>query len=171
MNEEEVIRLAVKTAIDTFEEKREKHTENMKTHLRENTKLLLKNYNMLQQHVDNLVNESVESRPSDLQIMLTELFDRKGLIRLRAITESRERTELMLEHVNVMLTAYRDQCCKNNRQYFHVLYRYYIDGYEMTQIANELSIAERTAWRYLDKALEDLSVLLWGLTGITVNWS
>lgn len=170
MNEEDVVKLASKTAIEAFEKRRTNYNKHMKDSLAENTKMLLKNYVKLESHVQNLVKESVNNRPSELQVMLTELFDRKGLIRLQAIIESRERTERMLEHVDTMLSAYRLQCEKKNKDYFEVVWRFYINNDQMVNIAESLGISESTAWRYLQNGVEDLSVLLWGLRGITVNW-
>ena len=36
----------------------------------------------------------------------------------------------------------------------------------MAEIADVVGVEERTAWRYADKGIEDLSILLWGAAAL-----
>ena len=46
--------------------------------------------------------------------------------------------------------------------------RYYINGEQLKDIGSSLdpNVDERTVQRYIKKGLEEMSILLWGLTGI-----
>ena len=45
--------------------------------------------------------------PSDLQTVLYEVFNRRGLLQIETILASKRRTELIIEHIDKMLDVYR----------------------------------------------------------------
>lgn len=162
----EIIKLASKTAIEVYDKKCKEQARYIRKRYIDNTKKLLRGYKELQTHIDEAVSTTTESMPSQLQAVLAEVFDAKGFIKVVAIAQTKERTEVMLSHIDAMLNAYQRQCEYNNEPYFDVIWRYYINRERMADIADLVGVEERTAWRYAEKGVEDLSILLWGAAAL-----
>lgn len=166
MTEQEVIRLASQTTIEVLRKETEKRQKEVKEHLKENTVKLLDNYNKLKVHVNYAVADAEASAPSPLELMMAELFDKRGFIKVQAIVSSKERSLLMLAHVDCMLDIYRKQCESAGDKKYEVLKAFYLDKEEMLDIAKNMGVSESTGWRYLRQAVEEISVYLWGIAGI-----
>lgn len=166
MTEQEVIRLAAQAAIEIYNKSMDQHQERLRDNLKENTKKLLSSYNELKVHCEAAIVSTEDTMPSSLQLVLSEIFDQNGFIKVQAICASKQRTELMLNHVDAMLEAYRKQCAVSNKPYFRMVVEFYINKTPIEVIAENEHVGERTAWRYLEMAIDDVSILLWGLTGI-----
>lgn len=173
MTEEEIIKVATKTAIEVYEQRIEREQEVRRKRARDNTKKLLRGYNELKEHCEHAIANTEDSVPSDLQLILTEVFDRKGLLKVEAIAASKRRTELIIEHIDCMLDVYRKQCAHRSSDKFHALMAYYVHGEDVKTIAHDLavkkgfdSLDERTVYRYLEQAENDVSLLLWGLQAV-----
>ena len=114
-------------------------------------KLLMKNYRMLKTHYDRVSPETLE---------------------VDAICSMRRKTGLMMSHVDKMLTAYKSICCESERQdeknRWETLYLRYIADERVTidGIIGRLGIDRRTYFRYINRAMEDLAVLLFGIEAI-----
>ena len=114
-------------------------------------KLLMKNYRMLKAHYAHVSPETLE---------------------VDAICSMRRKTGLMMSHVDKMLTAYHAICYESSRpdekNRWDTLYLRYIDEERITidSIASRLSIDRRTYFRYVNRAMEDLAVLLFGIEAI-----
>ena len=114
-------------------------------------KLLMKNYRMLKAHYAHVSPETLE---------------------VNAICSMRRKTGLMMSHVDKMLTAYKAICYDSGRAdekaRWDALYLRYVADNQTTidQIANRLSIDRRTYFRYVNRAMEDLAVLLFGIEAI-----
>lgn len=114
-------------------------------------KLLMKNYRMLKAHYAHISPETLE---------------------VNAICSMRHKTVLMMSHVDKMLTAYKAICYESDRlderNHWDVLYLRYIDNERMiiNSIADRLKIDRRTYFRYINRAMEDLAVLLFGIEAI-----
>lgn len=114
-------------------------------------KLLMKNYRMLKAHYAQVSPETLE---------------------VNAICSMRRKTSLMMSHVDKMLTVYKALCYESGRlderNRWDVLYLRYIDDKRITidSIADKLNIDRRTYFRYINRAMEDLAVLLFGIEAI-----
>ncbi len=114
-------------------------------------KLLMKNYRMLKAHYAHVSPETLE---------------------VDAICSMRRKTGLMMSHVDKMLTAYQAICYESKRSdeknRWDILYLRYITDERITidDIADRLSIDRRTYFRYVNRAMEDLAVLLFGIEAI-----
>ena len=114
-------------------------------------KLLMKNYRMLKAHYAHISPETLE---------------------VNAICSMRHKTVLMMSHVDKMLTAYKALCYESGRldekNRWNALYMRYIDDERMiiNSIADRLKIDRRTYFRYINRAMEDLAVLLFGIEAI-----
>lgn len=163
MTEEEIIRIASKAAIDTFNKNIEKIKRKKNEQATANTRKLLKEYCKIRIHCNAVIHNVIEDKPSNLQLLLAELFDRKGYIKIQAITESKRRTELMLGHIDAMLEQYKRICEVNNKMYYNTIVRHYIQGIPIHEVAEELNISERTVWYYIEQGIEDMAFLLFGI--------
>ncbi len=114
-------------------------------------KLLMKNYRMLKVHYAHVSPETLE---------------------VTAICSMRHKTGLMMSHVDKMLTAYHAICYDSGRpdekNRWDTLYLRYISDERITidNIASRLNIDRRTYFRYVNRAMEDLAVLLFGIEAI-----
>lgn len=114
-------------------------------------KLLMKNYRMLKAHYAHVSPETLE---------------------VNAICSMRRKTGLMMSHVDKMLTAYKAICYDSNRAderaRWDALYLRYVTEEQVTidEIAGRLNIDRRTYFRYVNRAMEDLAVLLFGIEAI-----
>ena len=114
-------------------------------------KLLMKNYRMLKTHYAQVSPETLE---------------------VNVICSMRRKTALMMSHVDKMLTAYKALCCESGRldekNRWNALYLRYIDDERITidTIADRLNIDRRTYFRYINYAMEDMAVLLFGIEAI-----
>ena len=111
-------------------------------------KLLMKNYRMLKAHYAQVSPDTLE---------------------VDVICSMRRKTGLMMSHVEKMLTAYKAICYESDEQNrWDALYLRYIANERITidNIADKLNIDRRTYFRYINYAMEDLAVLLFGIEAI-----
>lgn len=114
-------------------------------------KLLMKNYRRLKAHYSHVAPEVLE---------------------VNAICSMRRKTGLMMSHVDKMLTAYKAMCkdspCPDEARRWEALYLWYLKKGKMTveDIASKLNIDKRTFYRDINRAMEDMAVLLFGIEAI-----
>lgn len=167
LSQEEIISLASRTAIKVFNEQVEKASVNRNKRMRYNTKLLLREYDRLHEHIDNAVVSIVDMNPNGLQTVLSDTFDRRGHIKVEAIKRSKEKTIVMLAHVNTMLAAYRQSCESKGDKAFEVIWRFYAKKESMEKIAGGLYMSSRNAERLASRGITELSILLWGVNNMS----
>lgn len=113
--------------------------------------LLMKNYRKLKAHYSHVSPETLE---------------------VSAICSMRRKTGLMMSHVDKMLAAYEAMCKESlnpdEGRRWEALYLRYIDSKRMSvdDIASQLNIDKRTFYRDINKAMEDMAVLLFGIEAI-----
>lgn len=165
MTKEEIIKLASETAINVYIKKYEQQRRNQAKHAIENTKRLLREYQNLKTHCEEAIFSAEDSVPTSLGLILTEIFDSNGFIKFQALMASKKRTELMLEHIDAMLTIYRARCESQKKINYDILKYCLIDGLDMLDVVDGLMIpvSERTGYRALNQGLKDMSVLLFGV--------
>ena len=100
--------------------------------------------------------------PSDLQTVLYEVFNRRGLLQIETILASKRRTELIIEHIDKMLDVYRTNCINNGKHYCECVIDRYINDLTIAEIAEKHNTVERNVYRWLDKGIDDLSIYLFG---------
>ena len=100
--------------------------------------------------------------PSDLQTVLYEVFNRRGLLQIETILASKRRTELIIEHIDKMLDVYRTNCINNNKHYCECVIDRYINDLTIAEIAEKHNTVERNVYRWLEKGIDDLSIYLFG---------
>ena len=113
--------------------------------------LLMKNYRKLRAHYSHVSPETLE---------------------VSAICSMRRKTGLMMSHVDKMLVAYeaicRDSGNPDEIRRWGALFLRYINEERMKveDIAERLCIDKRTFYRDINKAMEDMAVLLFGIEAI-----
>lgn len=113
--------------------------------------LLMKNYRKLKAHYANVSPETLE---------------------VSVICSMKRKTGLMMSHVDKMLTAYEAICQSSENpdeeRRWRALYLRYIDAKRLSvdNIASLLGIDRRTFYRDINKAMEDMAVLLFGIEAI-----
>lgn len=114
-------------------------------------KLLMKNYRMLKKHYAHISPE---------------------LLEVNAICSMKRKTGLMMSHVDRMLDAYEALCHDSENpdeaRRWDALYLRYIDEERpsVDDIADRLHIDKRTFYRDINRAMEDMAVLLFGIEAI-----
>ena len=139
-----------------------------------NTRLLLQHYRSLNSHFANAVWESEADEPDNF-IDIMELMSGHGYadtVVADTIKKSSEKTRIIMRHVNKMLDIYQNQC-KNSKysedmRHWRVIRGLYLlpEKVSVDDIAEQESINRRTVYRDVDAAVEDLTMLLFGIDGV-----
>ena len=148
---EKITRLATEVATKTYYELAKQENAQLGRKLRHNTIKLLKHYSQLQSYVDNAIMDSTQADDIWLSEVLIDMLVDKSIVKVNAIVKSKEKTALMMRHVNNMLD--------------------YIDGETLEEIAESFPEKPdvRTIKRYIARGIEELSVLLWGVIGLNTK--
>ncbi len=163
MDKEEIIRLAIEAAAEVWEERDKNKQERIEEKLRENTKKLLREYKRLKMHVESAIDSTVKSRPSKLKIILAELFDKRGYIRVQSIMNSKERTEAIISHVDRMIAVYKNECNQEDKMNYKLLELFYIEKEKEKDILKTMHISRSTFYEKLNEGIDDMTLLLWGM--------
>jgi len=168
---EKLTRWAPEVATKTYYELAKQENAQLGRKLRHNTIKLLKHYSQLQSYVDNAITDSTQAEDIWLNELLIDMFDDKSVVKVNAIVKSKEKTALMMRHVNNMLDIYAEKCSTKQFKYCECMRRYYIDGETLEEIAESFPEKPdvRTIKRYIARGIEELSVLLWGVIGLNTK--
>jgi hypothetical protein len=138
-----------------------------------NTKLLLRNYRMLNAYVANAVYEESDDDENAIDIldMMCE-HAWKDDVCINSIKKSVMRTQIIMKHINGMLEIY-DVLCKRSQKTedqrrWRVLNAMYISEENSTaeEIAQSEGIDTRTVYKDLSYATEKMTALLFGIDGL-----
>lgn len=136
-----------------------------------NTKLLLKNYSKFKEHCDSAQFTAKNLIDNELLDMLED--DSNDQVYIQSILRTKERTAIMLNHIKNVLDYYTFLAEKNNdnanARRCKALHYMYIDKMKLEQIADALNINERTVWKDVNRAVEEISPLLFGIDGLKLN--
>jgi len=125
-----------------------------------NVKLLLDNYRFLENHIDVPLPELKEELP-----LSNEELELLSLLGYRA------RSKEMLEFFKTILSRFQQACDSDDmelhRQY-DIIYELYIAKHRMTyiQLSEKFNVAESTVRRDEKKAIQHLSVMMFGIDSI-----
>ena len=139
-----------------------------------NTRKLLENYRRLKKHAETAVYSSMQEEVEDIIQQMWDPYDRAEQ-QIFSIKSSATRTSIIMAHITAELEQYRKLCYSSpnaiDRDRADALFARYIDDNELTveQIAEVLHVDKRTIFRYIDKALNDVSAFMFGIDGIVVT--
>jgi len=163
--DEEIIKRIVKKTLDEESRKNKKSSNELRNWKLHNTKLLLENYHILKSHVHD-INSTVDN-------YLSSIFDPDDL-KLKSVIKYKLKTREMMDYINAQLVAYQIYCDKSGdvaKRRYKVLKMYYIDPFSkhkptVIDIAENQHSSEKTVKRDLEKAREEFSTFLFGISGI-----
>ena len=164
---EAIVKIAAETAAQTALTEFNRRNEDMLAKKNEraykNTTTLLEGYTAMKAHCQSAIAKAEDTlTPSDLQTVLYEVFNRRGLLQIETILASKRRTELIIEHIDKMLDVYRTNCINNDTHYCECVIDRYINDLTIAEIAEKHNTVERNVYRWLDKGIDDLSIYLFG---------
>lgn len=164
---EAIVKIAAETAAQTALTEFNRRNEDMLAKKNEraykNTTTLLEGYTAMKAHCQSAIAKAEDTlTPSDLQTVLYEVFNRRGLLQIETILASKRRTELIIEHIDKMLDVYRTNCINNDKRYCECVIDRYINDLTIAEIAEKHNTVERNVYRWLDKGIDDLSIYLFG---------
>ena len=128
----------------------------------------------------NIVGEEFDARYHDVKLLMTNYRKLKAhyakvspeTLEVDVICSLRRKTGLLMSHVDKMLAAYKALCegavDPNEARRWTALYLRYIaeERLSIDDIAEQMDIDRRTFYRYVEKAFEDMAVLLFGIEAI-----
>lgn len=143
----EIVRIAAAEVL----KKREEIIDEEYGEMYQDVNLLMKNYRKLKAHYSHVSPDTLE---------------------VGSICSMHRKTGLMMSHVDKMLAAYEAMCLESSNpdeaRRWDALYLRYIDEGRMRvdDIAAHLHVDKRTFYRDINKAMEDMAVLLFGIKAI-----
>lgn len=169
---EAIVQVASEAAIEKYKNERGKEHERRRRQVLNNTKVLLKNYRRFKEMAEN----SVYDRNTTMNATLTELLeimhgiDHRDDYEVVSIKNRVARTSLMLEHIDAMLEAYHRNCSRSieGQRRYRVVKAMFLDDEQMTtgELAEIEHVTERTIFRDISIAYDELSVLFFGIDGV-----
>lgn len=148
---QEIVQLATAEAIRKSMESKEAIIQEELDARYHDVKLLLENYRKLKMHYTKVAGESLE---------------------VSSLCSLKHKTGLMMGHVDIMLKAYKNLCeaadTPDELRRWQAIYLRYITNKRITidSIADKLCIDRRTFFRDVKRAMQELSVLLFGIEAI-----
>jgi hypothetical protein len=147
-----------------------------------NTRLLLKNYRSFVQHCNNTeysVENSIKKAIKEKDVYV-ELFEdlynlQDDAFVVSSILKSKEKTKIILDHIDLCLEFFERKALKTNNQEmkrrYNVIYDLYIKEEAMSfeEIAEQEHISTKTVNRDKNKAIQELSVLIFGIDGLDLS--
>lgn len=157
-----LVKQITETAIAVYKEHESKELKLKQDRRLHNVKQLLKNYKRIEQSISRGNFEEDDSDTFDLSDLMSSEFV------VESISQSKYRSELMKEHVDKTLKAYKEICkVENIEERYNIVYDRYILNLPAHELWDKYFISKRTLYRELDRACEDLAVLLFGVDAVS----
>lgn len=167
---ENAIQIGVQAAIDYIAEEREAQKQTRRDRRLRNTKLLLKNYRSFKQHSMSAVFKSSQLKESAFDILdIAYDKDVEANLFVESIRQSRERTFIMVKHIEDMLNVFKVFCKQSGKseleRRYEAIYLLYIDDEHHTyeEVADIIHVDVSTVYSDVRKALPQLSALFFGV--------
>lgn len=168
---EEIINKAAKEAVKEFN--KEKLIEQRKK-VFHNTRLLMKNYNKLKEHVEKAigdVNKLKEHETYDIRntdyVDITREMDELYIL---SIMQSKTKTLIMLAHIDTCMAILKQrQIEAGTIEKYEAFKMFYIDRKSHEEIQEKFSCGKNTPGRWIDQMTNELSVYLFGVDGLKLD--
>lgn len=162
---------AAKVALKTYEDKQKADIKALNDRKLHNTKMLLSNYRLLSEHVDNATYKREQIDTAEAINWINEMYDpnNKADVIVNSIKNSAIKTRIMVAHINKMLKIYKLYCNSDNSpkmlRRFEVLSGRYISTQRVKyeDIAEKWGVDVRTIQSDIKDAILDFSQLLFGI--------
>lgn len=162
-NIDEAIKKAAKEAIKEFDKEKRQEQKKKVFH---NTRLLLKHYNDLKQHVEKAIDDV-----SRLEGDLTELGDlERDELYILSIKRSKSKTLIMIAHIDMAMESLRQKQIKLcSVEKFETLKMFYMDEVPYDEIVRHFNCGVNTPRRWINDMVNELSILLFGIDGLKLD--
>ncbi|AVK62449.1 hypothetical protein C5Z25_12075 [Lactobacillus sp. CBA3605] len=160
--DQKLVQQITKLVTELVRDERKRQFANEQTWRVKNTKLLLKNYDILTEHSKEI--------DTDIDRYLNDVFSKDDL-KLRSIAGYKARTKKMMEYIDLMLGSYHEYVLKRGsaakRRYF-VINSLYVNPEKWTylKIAEYFDVSEKTIKRDAQEAIREFSIFLFGITSL-----
>lgn len=129
-----------------------------------NTRLLMRNYNILKEHINNS-DDGIEIKFE----FIDELSTKVDYMWLESIARSKTRTAQMMKYIDERLNSLKYKYEQNHEgEKYRSFEMFYIEGKTGEEIQEELSCGKNTPKRWNDIVTRELSVLLWGIDALGI---
>lgn len=160
--DQKTIQQITKLVTELVRNERKRQFQNESTWRYKNTKLLLKNYDILKEHSKDI--------DMDIDQYLRGIFEPEDL-KLRSIMGYKARTKKMVEYTDFMLDAYESYVNKRDdaarRRYFVIMHMFINrDKWTFFKIADFFDMSEKTIKRDQKLAIQEFSIFLFGIVSL-----
>ena len=173
---EKAAAIGANEALKTFRQEQKKEYSRRADRRLRNTKLLLRNYHMLEEHAENSVFGRTQMEESALDILesMMSMYDNEVII--ESIKRSATRTAVIVSHIETMFGLYAAYCDKSpNRDIemrrYEVLWDMYMaeDTLSAKEVAEKQHVSKDTVYTDIRMATEKLTALIFGVDGLNVQ--
>lgn len=176
LSQNDIIKIAAeagaRAALETLEAEKKKNQKTRYDRRLRNTKLLLRNYRVFKEHVDNAVFDMEKLEEKALDILDVLWSGQSGDLFVESIKESSVRTKIIMTHIEEMLKIYSAYCSISkkieDKRRYRIIYAMYIQEIPepVRNISEREKIDKRTVYKDVDAACETLAGLIFGVDGI-----
>ena len=165
--------VGAKAGIDRYEAELKDRQKKYRDKRYHNTKLLLRNYRMLQINAENSVfgRSQMEESAADILDNMMNMYNDEVIV--ESIKTSATRTAIIVSHVKTMLRMYQI-CCEQSgneidKRRYDIIYGLYIYDQKITrkELMDKWNISSDTTYTDEKIAIERLSALIFGVDGLT----
>ena len=162
-----------KAGIDRYEAELKDRQKKYRDKRYHNTKLLLRNYRMLQINAENSVfgRSQMEESAADILDNMMKMYNDEVIV--ESIKTSATRTAIIVSHVKTMIRMYQI-CCEQSgneidKRRYDIIYGLYISDPKITrkELMDKWNISSDTTYTDEKIAIERLSALIFGVDGLT----
>ena len=173
---DEAVKIGIREGIKFIKEQEYYKTTKRYDRRLRNTRLLLKNYRSLTAHhhiADDSNNKIIDCNAIDVLDSIESIDDEEQYV--QSISRTKLRTLITIQHIDRVLKYYEIICKAegaNKKRKSKIIYALFIDKttddrmptYE--ELADNLGISDKTISRDIREAIEELSVLFFGIDGV-----
>ena len=154
-----IVKLATETALTFYKQQLEEEKTRIADKRNKNTKLLLKNYRYLKEHINSIRLEIDELN----EIIILDDLNTDSFA-IESIKASKRKTLIMLKFVDAMLSIYQDI----NPKRFDILNETYIieDRKSTKDLADKYQVTSRNIYKEINLGIIELSNLLYGIDSL-----
>lgn len=168
----------IKNAVKQINDQKEKAIKEKYDRRVRDTRLLLSNYRRFKKHINQTTYTEEQLDTATVSEILDKLYileddEKDDITVVQAILKSKKRTEIILNHMNTILVGYEENAFNSKdielKRRVTVINKLYINGVKgksFEKIAEELNTSISTVKRDKNRAIKEISVLLFGIDGI-----
>ena len=130
-----------------------------------NTKLLMKNYDKLKNHIEKINSDGFMGYFGE---ELRESREENDVF-LNSVLRTKARTAQMVSCIDISLEILADEYEENGTYYIYdAFHMYYIEKLTYEEIAEKLNAGKNTPARWVKEVLNKLNILLWGVDALGI---